>query len=1147
MATARNSRLIRLNRTLRVCALGLISFVALSGVLHAQDVVATITVDRPLVFPDQRDARRQIEDAVLHAIGHVGRQHPELAVRAAWGTAAESGVAENGAGGPRGAYRLSINAIQDNDSHTITLALAGTGGEAAGRQASAIPIMSRWDGDLYREIAQQIYYTWAQAEGFSRFGGADPPVLVDQFSIAELAGSTLSVSGAQLYPYSLAVMPDGGVVVGSITVGVHLGPDFVVRALPGRTLLEQGNFASAMTVAATPAGTIVTRGSMGRELYRYQPGSVEPERIRNPLSGQGGMTVLPDGSVVVTDLTSRRAVRIADRERIPLELFAGEYGYVTALDAGPDGTIWTYDSMTRRIVIFSPDGVVLDSILPIIPMEDAASVKAMSVGERGEVVLLAMNSVWRIDRAGRPVWTLREIADEEVGPISQMMSVAWHEPTGSVWLTDYMGQRVVRLVEEEALSPARLAARPEGGDGSEYRAVTRTILDNGARLAGARTEQERAELYAERGRLYAERGALEMARTQWQRVLDLDPFHPDAFEMLDALEVTLLEREAARVDERVRTLLVDFGRETARQDYSRAIRLYEQILNLDPTNGDARRAKSSLEARFEERDAGAQPRYRLEFANLEVEPLFPVLLDQYRRGEAGQFVIRNAGNGSVEDLEVTAEVPGFSDSPTAVPVPRDVAPGVDVAVDLPLVLSRSVLSLQEDLPVQVVIRAEYTVDGERRSASEVLATTLHRRSALVWDDSGKLASFITPNDDVIAGFALRVLAALEGSGGSPEGIDAPPDATARIAGLSERIVRAIRIADAVGGYGINYVEDPRSPFSQVQGLATAVDTVRFPRTTLFYRSGDCDDTSALLASLYEAAGLDTAIVTTPGHVMIAVDTQEPVSHHWMFESNATSVLDVDGTLWIPVETTVLSRGFAVAWEEGSQLVRRHRDAGEVEVLPVRDLRDRFAALPLPDSSFTITEPPVGVLRGRSAESATQTASILYDTARAVLERERAAAVGSRRVPILNRIGILHARFGAAARAREAFEEALAIRTGYLPAYVNLANLALSENNAEEALRHLEQAELLRPQSPAVIELLARAHFVAGSGGVARDYVRSLAEVAPERAAALAVILPTSGRVAATDGVAASGASAEGRASAAGDPAALLPPSVWLVE
>ena len=203
---------------------------------------------------------------------------------------------------------------------------------------------------------------------------------------------------------------------------------------------------------------------------------------------------------------------------------------------------------------------------------------------------------------------------------------------------------------------------------------------------------------------------------------------------------------------------------------------------------------------------------------------------------------------------------------------------------------------------------------------------MHRRSALIWDDNAKLASFITPNEDVVAGFALRVLAGLEDAGGAGGGRGASGGRgaiPAGIASVSPRMLRAMRLADAMGRYGINYVEDPRSPFSEVHGAQQAVDTVRFPRQTLYYRSGDCDDTSALLASLYEAAGLDTAIVTTPGHVMIAVDTQEPVSNAWMFETSGTMAIPHDGTLWIPVETTVVNRGFAVAWQEGTHLVRRH--------------------------------------------------------------------------------------------------------------------------------------------------------------------------------------------------------------------------------
>jgi hypothetical protein len=90
-----------------------------------------------------------------------------------------------------------------------------------------------------------------------------------------------------------------------------------------------------------------------------------------------------------------------------------------------------------------------------------------------------------------------------------------------------------------------------------------------------------------------------------------------------------------------------------------------------------------------------------------------------------------------------------------------------------------------------------------------------------------------------------------------------------------RLFRALRIIDALGARGIEYVEDPASPISVVLGQESAVDTVRFPRTTLLYQSGDCDDTTALLTSLLEAAGIRTAILTSPGHVFAAFESGEP--------------------------------------------------------------------------------------------------------------------------------------------------------------------------------------------------------------------------------------------------------------------------------
>ena len=60
--------------------------------------------------------------------------------------------------------------------------------------------------------------------------------------------------------------------------------------------------------------------------------------------------------------------------------------------------------------------------------------------------------------------------------------------------------------------------------------------------------------------------------------------------------------------------------------------------------------------------------------------------------------------------------------------------------------------------------------------------------------------------------------------------------------------------DALGIYEINYIEDPDSPLSKAIGKVELVDTVRFPRKTLMIKSGDCDDSTALLGSLLESAG-----------------------------------------------------------------------------------------------------------------------------------------------------------------------------------------------------------------------------------------------------------------------------------------------------
>ena len=1088
-----------------------------AGAIEGAADTWVIQISRPVVYPDDRQSRDQLEAALQQAARHLSRTRDGLT------------VVDWRATPPRVDYRISVNAVNDPSAPTVALSIepstpaqAGAGDQATGATAG-IPVTRPWDGDLYRHLAQQYFYLWAQIRGFRSLERREPPRFVDELDLGELVGSTLSSPGLVLYPYSAAPVAGGGVVVGAISVAVSLAPDFRVEALPGRNLLERGAMNSAMAVATTPAGTVVTRPSMGRELYLYPPGQAEPRRLRSPLTGQGPITALPDGSVVVTDTAARRAVRIDGRQRIPLDLYDLDYSYIPALAAGPAGNIWTYDTSQRRILVYSPDGALLETILPAMPVESAGGVRAMAVGPGGDVLLLATDGLWRLDRGGAPLWSLTALGDDAGSGLGQMMGLAWDAESGAIWLADYMGQRILRLQEPV-----------EEDSGGDTAAFIGDILRINREIQVNSRPDRRAELYAEKARRYAERGALEMAQAQWQRVLEDAPFHPDAPGAIDAIEVRLLLREVRRLDAVVRRSIAEYGRETARADYQRTIRLYEQLLNLDPEAPGVAEAKRSLEGVFENRGPAPPDRDILQLA-VAPEPLFPVLLEQYRRGGAGTLTVTNAGETEVEELSLAATIPGFSDTAVSIAQDQALAPGSTRELPLSVLLNRSALALQEDLTVPVVVEARYRGGDPANSASAVTRgraeTTLHRRTALVWDDSAKLASFVTPNEEVVAGFALRALAAGQGALTDRGAEGAARD---RLRALSPRLLSAVTVGDALGAYGISYVEDPRSPFSEVQGVPQAVDTIRFPRTTLYYRSGDCDDTSALLASLYEAVGLDTAVITTPGHVMIGVDTREPVGNAWLFETGTTTVVPYDGTLWVPVETTVLNQGFIAAWEAGSELVRRHRETRDYSVIAVRDVRDRYPSLPLPPQSFTVTEPPPATILDRTDRSAAYALTALYEGARAELDNELAARTGRRRVPILNRLGVVHARFGYHQRARRALAEIVELRSDYLPVYINLANLELLVGDAAAALRWLEAAEMLDSRSALVLELLARAHYAAGNGREAQEYRRRLADRAPERAEGLAALED--------DGP--GNPAGQGRAGRQDNPAPAMPPAPW---
>jgi tetratricopeptide (TPR) repeat protein len=403
-------------------------------------------------------------------------------------------------------------------------------------------------------------------------------------------------------------------------------------------------------------------------------------------------------------------------------------------------------------------------------------------------------------------------------------------------------------------------------------------------------------------------------------------------------------------------------------------------------------------------------------------------------------------------------------------------------LDLKVLFNTSVFDLQEDLPVQARIEVSYQSSTGVEKTSKVEALTLYRKTALVWDDSAKLASFIMPNEEIVSTFAHRVSDIGE---------------VEKRYRLSSRLFRAIRVCDALGSYGITYIEDPDSPISRVLGKAAVVDTVRFPRTTLLIRSGDCDDTSALLGSLLESVGIGTAIMTSPGHVFLAFDTGEPKENLWLFTHRNLQALVHEGTVWLPVETTLLEGGFMAAWESASELVRKH--GGEIEFLPVREQRGRYPPLPLPATDLGVFEPPeqeIGAIFGRSIDAVEDT---LYGESLELLEDRLSGQRGIAAVRVRNQIGVLHARFGRDREAEEALSRCLAEEPEFTAAYLNLANLKLVRGELEEAAEVARAGLKRNPDSALLNVFLALYHNRRGEPDRASPYLDKVRKSSPELA------------------------------------------------
>ncbi|MBI9097295.1 MAG: hypothetical protein JEY91_02405 [Spirochaetaceae bacterium] len=990
--------------------------------------VETISLEIQMITPENRDTRNLLSDVLIKSASRASRIYDKyISVEQKKDL---SGTAD---------YQLQIMAVLNDESPVLVATFTK---ESSGESLSQ-SLMGEITEDSHLYLSEVIFKLWAEMNPRRIESHAQLPEYLEEIPSRYIIESAIPDFTGYNTASAVAVKENGNIILAMGALCYELTPDFNIVSQIGADQFNQTSTLFVFGAAVTPGGTVYLKPTSGREIYRVIDGASRSMRVRTGIDVTGPMAVLNNGVTILYHTMTRKFVRIEGNKRSNIDLNLGPYTYVYAMAAGPEGNLWIHDSMEQRFKIYSDDGTFIDSIIPVGLKGETLSPLSMTVSSDGSVILYSSGALYKFDREGILQWKMGgyQFRDYETFPITPL-NLAVDPVRGFIYMTDYASNRVLKFYD-----PGLNQSSPDD--------KTRKIIDLNRKIDSTPGS---SDLLWEKAEYYLQNESWVLAKMWLEEIVNENPFDSKADALLVQMEMNSLMNQVENLKSETFEIIESLGPESARQKYSQTVQLYEKILSLNPGQQDVINDLNRFRESYN-RDA-AVPGSRqkpLTIASINMGNIFPSLIHFYVKNPLGKVTVKNDLDIPVRNIRAELSLRQFIDYPKQSKPIESLSPGEEAEIDLHILLNEKAFNLQEDLPVLAQINISYEISGDQQIVSETTNATLYRRTALSWDDTAKLAAFIMPNEGVVSTFSHRVL-----------------EADREENGLPPKMIDAARICDALGTYGITYVEDPDSPFSQILGKEQHVDTVRYPRTTLHIQSGDCDDTTALLTSLLESAGISTAIMTSPGHVFLAFDTEEPVSNKWMFETGIMRVIESDGTIWIPVESTLLSEGFYRSWSSASAIINKTPE-GDIEFITVKDQRETFPPLPLSESNMIIIEPgreQIDPLFHRSLESLRES---LYDSSISALESLIKESRDRRQRQLNNKLGILHARFQEFRKAEDIFKKLIRENDDYLSPYMNLGHLYYYSMDFDRALSTFQEAQKLKPDSVMVNLALAKTY------------------------------------------------------------------------
>jgi len=282
--------------------------------------------------------------------------------------------------------------------------------------------------------------------------------------------------------------------------------------------------------------------------------------------------------------------------------------------------------------------------------------------------------------------------------------------------------------------------------------------------------------------------------------------------------------------------------------------------------------------------------------------IYPAAYEALAYRPIGKVKVRNVSGKPVQ-AKASFYIQNFMDAPTESKSVYILAEGEE-EIPLTAILNEQVkkvsqLAIHEG---EVYVHATPAEDYDDKARAPVL---IHGRND--WDGNVHLLRyFVTPNDPAVLRYTREALLQAR-------------DSLAGIPTEMHGFRKARILFDSFAGKLV-YVGDPKQ----------SADYVQYPSETLSIRGGDCDDMTVCFSSLLNSIGISTAFVDVvpPGrpedaHIYLLFDTGVSPKFGSSIAANPKRYVVRRNSLgeesiWIPIETTVITRGFEESWNAGAQ-------------------------------------------------------------------------------------------------------------------------------------------------------------------------------------------------------------------------------------